>query len=219
VEVEYGTDTLKFVIQEEAAPKTRITASFGVGRRRDPTPCRDMLDEGLAGVEFCVLNTDVQALAASPVPNQLAMGSKITHGLGAGSDPSGGTPGRARGLPSASSTCWRAQTWSSSPLAWAGGNTAPEPRPWWLRSPTELGALTVAVVTKPFGFEGPKRRKQAEDGLAELAGVVDTVITIPTINCSAWFPKAPAFSNPFASPTTSCARRSRASATSSPRPA
>src|SRR5579872_1942375 len=76
---------LKFAIQEETAPKTKIRV-FGVGGGGSNAVAR-MLNEGLSGVEFCVLNTDVQALSASPVPNQLAIGSKITHGLGAGSDP------------------------------------------------------------------------------------------------------------------------------------
>ena len=81
-------DALKFVIQEEVAPRTRIRV-FGVGGGGSNAVAR-MLQEGLAGVEFCVLNTDVQALASSPAPSKLAIGSKITNGLGAGSDPSVG---------------------------------------------------------------------------------------------------------------------------------
>src|SRR6202522_4231636 len=78
-------DSLKFVIEEEVAPKTRIRV-FGVGGGGCNAVAR-MLNEGLSGVEFAVLNTDAQALSASPVPNQLAIGSKMTNGLGAGSDP------------------------------------------------------------------------------------------------------------------------------------
>src|SRR5580658_7312440 len=78
-------EALKFTIEEEVAPKTRIRV-FGVGGGGSNAVAR-MLNEGLSGVEFCVLNTDVQALSASPVPNQLAIGSKLTTGLGAGSDP------------------------------------------------------------------------------------------------------------------------------------
>src|ERR1700747_46718 len=81
-------DALKFAIQEDAAPRTKIRV-FGVGGGGCNAVAR-MLDEGLAGIEFCVLNTDMQALSASPVPKQLAMGAKITNGLGAGSDPAVG---------------------------------------------------------------------------------------------------------------------------------
>src|SRR4051812_13757132 len=77
-------DALKFVIEEEDSPKTRIRV-FGVGGGGSNAVTR-MLDEGLTGVEFCVLNTDLQALSASPAANKLAIGSKVTNGLGAGSD-------------------------------------------------------------------------------------------------------------------------------------
>src|SRR5260370_40949769 len=78
-------DKLKFAIEEEEVPRTRIRV-FGVGGGGSNAVAR-MLNDGLAGVEFCVLNTDSQALAAAPVPDKLAIGAKITNGLGAGSDP------------------------------------------------------------------------------------------------------------------------------------
>jgi cell division protein FtsZ len=78
-------DALKFSMEDDITPKTRIRV-FGVGGGGSNAVAR-MLNEGLTGVEFSVLNTDVQALSASPVPNQLAIGSKVTNGLGAGSDP------------------------------------------------------------------------------------------------------------------------------------
>ena len=81
-------DALKFVIEEEAAPRTKIRV-LGIGGGGSNAVAR-MLIEGLAGVEFFVLNTDLQALAASSVPSQLAIGAKITRGLGAGSDPAVG---------------------------------------------------------------------------------------------------------------------------------
>src|ERR1019366_8235433 len=80
-------DALKFVM-EDPEPRTKIRV-LGVGGGGSNAVAR-MLNEGLSGVEFCVLNTDAQALAASPVPQRLAIGSKITSGLGAGSDPSVG---------------------------------------------------------------------------------------------------------------------------------
>jgi len=186
-------DTLKFVIQEEAAPKTRIRV-FGVGGGGSNAVAR-MLDEGLAGVEFCVLNTDVQALAASPVPNQLAMGSKITHGLGAGSDPSVGRQAALEDTERIIDLLEGADMVFVT--AGLGGGTGTGAAPVVASLAKELGALTVAVVTKPFGFEGPKRRKQAEDGLAELAGVVDTVITIPNDQLLSLVPKGTSFFESF----------------------
>jgi cell division protein FtsZ len=186
-------DALKFVIQEEAAPKTRIRV-FGVGGGGSNAVAR-MLDEGLAGVEFCVLNTDVQALAASPVPNQLAIGSKITHGLGAGSDPSVGRQAALEDTERIIDLLEGADMVFVT--AGLGGGTGTGAAPVVASLAKELGALTVAVVTKPFAFEGPKRRKQAEDGLAELAGVVDTVITIPNDQLLSLVPKGTSFFESF----------------------
>ena len=88
-------DALKFMIEEEAAPKTRIRV-FGVGGGGSNAVAR-MLNEGLTGVEFCVLNTDVQALSASPVPNQLAIGVEGDQRARRGFRSVGGPPGRAGG--------------------------------------------------------------------------------------------------------------------------
>ncbi len=184
---------LKFVIQEEAAPKTRIRV-FGVGGGGCNAVAR-MLDEGLAGVEFCVLNTDVQALAASPVPNQLAIGAKITHGLGAGSDPSVGRQAALEDTERIIDLLEGADMVFVT--AGLGGGTGTGAAPVVASLAKELGALTVAVVTKPFAFEGPKRRKQAEEGLAELAGVVDTVITIPNDQLLSLVPKGTSFFEAF----------------------
>src|SRR5271156_4631238 len=166
---------LKFVIQEEAAPQTKIRV-FGVGGGGCNAVAR-MLNEGLAGVEFCVLNTDVQALSASPVPSQLAIGSKITNGLGAGSDP---LVGRQAALEDTEKIL---EILEGADMVFVtaglGGGTGTGAASVVASLAKELGALTVAVVTKPFGFEGQRRMKQADLGLAELASVVDTVIAIP----------------------------------------
>jgi len=188
-----GLGALKFVIQEEAAPKTRIRV-FGVGGGGCNAVAR-MLNEGLAGVEFCVLNTDVQALAASPVPNQLAIGSKITHGLGAGSDPSVGRQAALEDTERIIDLLEGADMVFVT--AGLGGGTGTGAAPVVASLAKELGALTVAVVTKPFAFEGPKRRKQAEEGLAELASVVDTVITIPNDQLLSLVPKGTSFFESF----------------------
>src|SRR5580692_8274738 len=169
---------LKFVIQEEAAPKTRIRV-FGVGGGGCNAVAR-MLDEGLAGVEFCVLNTDVQALAVSPVPNQLAIGTKITHGLGAGSDPLVGRQAALEDTERIIDLLEGADMVFVT--AGLGGGT---------------GTGAAPVVTKPFGFEGPKRRKQADLGLSELASVVDTVITIPNDQLLDLVPKGTSFFEAF----------------------
>jgi cell division protein FtsZ len=168
-------DALKFVIQEEAAPRTRIRV-FGVGGGGSNAVAR-MLQEGLAGVEFCVLNTDVQALASSPAPSKLAIGSKITNGLGAGSDPSVGRQAALEDTEKIIDLLEGADMVFVT--AGLGGGTGTGAAPVVASLAKELGALTVAVVTKPFAFEGSKRRKQAEQGLTELGGVADTVIAIP----------------------------------------
>jgi cell division protein FtsZ len=184
---------LKFVMQEEEAPKTRIRV-FGVGGGGQNAVAR-MVDAGLSGVEFCVLNTDAQALEASQVPRKLIIGSKITHGLGAGSDPE---VGRQAALEDTEKII---ELLEGSDMVFVtaglGGGTGTGAAPVVASLAKELGALTVAVVTKPFSFEGPKRRKQADLGLAELAGVVDTVITIPNDQLLSLVPKGTSFFDSF----------------------
>jgi cell division protein FtsZ len=166
---------LKFEIQEDIAPKTKIRV-VGVGGGGSNAVAR-MLQDGLAGVEFAVMNTDSQALSVSPAPMKLALGPKITQGLGAGSDPS---IGRQAAL---EDTDRIIEMLEGADMVFVtagmGGGTGTGAAPVVASLAKELGALTVAVVTKPFGFEGTKRRKQADQGLAELASVVDTVIAIP----------------------------------------
>src|ERR1700689_849943 len=167
--------TLKFAIQEDAAPKTRIRV-FGVGGGGCNAVAR-MLDEGLSGVEFCVLNTDVQAISASPVPNQLAMGAQITNGLGAGSDPAVGRQAALEDTERILEILEGADMVFVT--AGLGGGTGTGAAPVVASLAKELGALTVAVVTKPFGFEGRRRMTAADNGLSDLASTVDTVIAIP----------------------------------------
>ena len=188
-----GLDALKFVIQEEITPKTRIRV-FGVGGGGCNAVAR-MLSEGMPGIEFFALNTDAQALAASPAPNQLAIGSKITHGLGAGSDPA---IGRQAALEDTERII---DLLEGSDMVFVtaglGGGTGTGAAPVVASLAKELGALTVAVVTKPFSFEGPKRMRQAEAGLAELASVADTVITIPNDQLLRLAPKGTSFFEAF----------------------
>ncbi len=186
-------DALKFVIEDEIAPKTKIRV-FGVGGGGCNAVAR-MLHEGLNGVEFCVLNTDVQALSASPVPNQLTIGSKVTHGLGAGSDPAVGRQAALEDTEKIIDLLEGADMVFVT--AGLGGGTGTGAAPVVASLAKELGALTVAVVTKPFAFEGPKRRKQADRGLAELGSVVDTVITIPNDQLLDLVPKGTSFFEAF----------------------
>jgi cell division protein FtsZ len=185
-------DALKFVM-EDAEPRTRIRV-LGVGGGGSNAVAR-MFNEGLSGVEFCVLNTDAQALAASPVPQQLAIGTKITSGLGAGSDPSVGRQAALEDTERIIDLLEGADMVFVT--AGLGGGTGTGAAPVVASLAKELGALTVAVVTKPFAFEGPKRRKQAEQGLAELASVVDTVITIQNDQLLDLVPKGTSFFEAF----------------------
>ena len=142
-----------------------------------------------------MLNTDVQALSASPVPNQLAIGSKLTNGLGAGSDPETGRQAALEDTEKIIDLLEGADMVFVT--AGLGGGTGTGAAPVVASLAKELGALTVAVVTKPFAFEGPKRRRQADHGLAELASVVDTVITIPNDQLLDLVPKGTSFFEAF----------------------
>ncbi len=168
-------DALKFAIQEEALLGTRIKV-IGVGGGGSNAVAR-MMSEGMTGVEFHILNTDGQALRASSVPNRVAIGPKITSGLGAGSDPAIGRQAALEDTEKIIEILQGADMVFVT--AGLGGGTGTGAAPVVASLAKELNALTVAVVTKPFSFEGPRRMKQAERGLAELAATVDTVISIP----------------------------------------
>src|ERR1700688_1669692 len=168
-------DALKFAIQEEALLGTKIKV-IGVGGGGSNAVAR-MMDEGLTGVEFHILNTDVQALNASSVPNKLAIGSKVTNGLGAGSDP---TLGRQAALEDTEKII---EVLEGADMVFVttglGGGTGTGAAPIIASLAVEMCALTVAVGTKPFSFEGKRRIAQAERGIAELMDSVDTTIVIP----------------------------------------
>jgi cell division protein FtsZ len=136
-----------------------------------------MVQAGLSGVEFMVANTDAQALKSSPAPMKIQIGNKLTKGLGAGADPN---TGRQAALEDTDSLI---QALSGADMVFVttglGGGTGTGAAPVIASLATELGALTIAVVTKPFKFEGKKRQLQADAGLDALRECVDTVITIP----------------------------------------
>ncbi len=136
-----------------------------------------MIAYDLSGVGFIVANTDSQAMVASEAPVKVQLGAEITKGLGAGSDPEVGkkaaieSEGRLREVLTGADMVFV--------TAGLGGGTGTGGAPIVAEIAKELGALTVAVVTKPFQFEGKKRERQAEEGLAELRNMVDTLIVVP----------------------------------------
>src|SRR5688572_31061861 len=136
-----------------------------------------MVQVGLGGVEFIVANTDMQALDQNAACVKIQIGQKLTKGLGAGADPN---IGREAALEDTESII---QSLSGADMifvtAGLGGGTGTGAAPVIASLASELGALTVAVVTKPFKFEGKKRSMHAEAGLEALRECVDTVITIP----------------------------------------
>ena len=136
-----------------------------------------MIDAGIEGIEFVVANTDLQALKRSHAPVKIQLGGRLTKGLGAGADPE---VGRQAALEDTDKII---EVLEGSDMVFVttglGGGTGTGGAPIVASLATELGALTVAVVTKPFLFEGRRRLQQAEQGLSELHESVDTVITIP----------------------------------------
>jgi len=136
-----------------------------------------MIDAGIEGVEFIAVNTDIQALRNSKAPIKLQIGSSLTRGLGAGSDPEIGKEAALEDTERLIDILQGADMVFVT--AGLGGGTGTGAAPVIAALAMELGILTVAVVTKPFTVEGKKRMMQAEKGLQELYGSVDTIITIP----------------------------------------
>jgi cell division protein FtsZ len=166
---------LRLTLDEEARAGARIKV-VGVGGGGSNAVNR-MVTAGLDGVEFIVANTDLQALKLNAAPHKLQIGSKLTKGLGAGADPN---VGRQAAL---EDTDKLIEALDGADMVFVttglGGGTGTGAAPVIASLASELGALTIAVVTKPFRFEGKKRQIQAEQGLEELRQSVDTVITIP----------------------------------------
>ncbi|MBN2233325.1 MAG: cell division protein FtsZ [Deltaproteobacteria bacterium] len=136
-----------------------------------------MMKAGVQGVDFIVANTDAQALGASPVPAKLQLGSRLTRGLGAGANPDVGRNATIEDTDKISEFLVGADMVFLT--AGMGGGTGTGGAPVIAKLAKEFGALAVAVVTKPFIFEGRKRMRQAEEGLDELRESVDALITIP----------------------------------------
>ena len=166
---------LRLVMDDEGRAGARIKV-VGVGGGGCNAVNR-MVHAGFDGVEFIVANTDVQALRLNAAPVKIQIGAKLTKGLGAGADPN---IGREAAL---EDTDKLIEVLDGADMVFVtsglGGGTGTGAAPVIASLASELGALTIAVVTKPFRFEGKKRAAQAEKGLAELRECVDSVITIP----------------------------------------
>ena len=167
--------TLRLKLDEETRTGARIKV-VGVGGGGSNAVNR-MVAAGLDGVEFIIANTDLQALKLNAAPKKLQIGAKLTKGLGAGADPN---VGRQAALEDTEKLI---EALDGADMVFVttglGGGTGTGAAPVIASLASELGALTIAVVTKPFKFEGKKRQVQAERGLEELRECVDTVITIP----------------------------------------
>jgi cell division protein FtsZ len=167
--------TLRLKLADEIRAGARIKV-VGVGGGGGNAVNR-MVQVGLEGVEFIVANTDLQALQNNAAPVKIQIGSKLTKGLGAGADPN---VGREAALEDTDSLI---QALTGADMVFVttglGGGTGTGAAPVIASLACELGALTIAVVTKPFKFEGKKRLLQADRGLAALRECVDTIITIP----------------------------------------
>ena len=191
--IDSDMNNLKYEIEEEARTGTRIKV-IGVGGGGCNAVAR-MVAEGLEGVEFYAMNTDLQALSACPVANKLQLGGKMTRGLGAGANPEIGRQAALENTDPIIEILQGADMVFVT--AGLGGGTGTGAAPVIASLAKELEALTVAVVTKPFGFEGPRRQRLADEGLAKLAGTVDTVIAIPNDRLLALAPRGTSFFEAF----------------------
>jgi len=152
-----------------------------------------MIDEELEGVEFISMNTDGQALKSSKAQITLQIGKKLTRGLGAGARPEVGR----QALAESEEEVRRALECADLVFVTAGmgGGTGTGAAPLVAEIAREMGALTIGVVTKPFSFEGKKRGRQAQQGLAELRRCVDTMIVVPNDRLLAVVPKGTSFAD------------------------
>jgi cell division protein FtsZ len=166
---------IRISFNEEARNDAKIKV-IGVGGGGGNAVNR-MIDAGMEGIEFIVANTDLQALRMSRAPMKIQLGVKLTNGLGAGANPE---VGRKAALEDSDKII---EALEGADMVFVttglGGGTGTGAAPIIASLASEMGALTVAVVTKPFAFEGKRRMQQAERGIAELMESVDTTIVIP----------------------------------------
>ncbi|MHB1026110.1 MAG: cell division protein FtsZ, partial [Desulfobacteria bacterium] len=149
---------------------------FGVGGGGG-NAINTMIEEGLQGVEFIAANTDAQALSHSLAPLKLQLGARLTKGLGAGANPDIGRQAALEDRDLIREALAGADMVFIT--AGLGGGTGTGAGPVVAEVAKEIGALTVAIVTRPFSFEGLTRKRQADGGTKELRSLVDTIIVIP----------------------------------------
>jgi cell division protein FtsZ len=168
-------DSIRISFNEEARNDAKIKV-IGVGGGGGNAVNR-MIDAGVEGIEFIAANTDLQALRMSHAPVKLQLGVKLTNGLGAGANPE---VGRKAALEDSDKII---EALEGADMVFVttglGGGTGTGAAPIIASLACEMGALTVAVVTKPFSFEGKRRMQQADRGISELMESVDTTIVIP----------------------------------------
>ncbi len=167
---------IRLVEEEDATNNTATIKVVGVGGAGG-NAINNMIDADIQGVGFITANTDLQALASTAAPVQLQLGAELTKGLGAGANPDIGRRAAEEDREHIRETLDGADM--AFITAGMGGGTGTGAAPVIASVAKELGILTVAVVTKPFEFEGRKRKEQAEIGLKSLRSCVDTLITIP----------------------------------------
>jgi cell division protein FtsZ len=186
---------MRLKLDDESRAGARIKV-IGVGGGGSNAVNR-MVAAGFDGVEFIVANTDLQAIRQSAAPVKLQIGGKLTKGLGAGADPN---VGRQAALEDTEKLI---ESLDGADMVFVttglGGGTGTGAAPVIASLASELGALTIAVVTKPFKFEGKKRLAQADRGLDELRECVDTVITIPNERLLATIARNTSVNDAFAS--------------------
>jgi len=136
-----------------------------------------MIDAGIQGVEFIAINTDAQALMLSQAPQRLRIGDKLTKGLGSGGNPEIGMKAAEESVEDLQALVKGADMVFVT--AGIGGGTGTGAAPVIARVAREMGSLTIGVVTKPFSFEGSRRMRSADEGIARLTEHVDTLIVIP----------------------------------------
>ena len=170
--------TIKLTVPNLSELKPRITV-FGVGGAGG-NAVNNMIESRLEGVEFVVANTDAQALLQNAAQRRVQMGTALTQGLGAGSQPQIGAAAAEEALQEIVDHL--AGSHMAFITAGMGGGTGTGAAPVIARAAKEMGILTVGVVTKPFHFEGARRQATAERGIEELARYVDTLIVIPNQN-------------------------------------
>lgn len=169
---------LNIGMPEPTELRPRLTV-FGVGGAGG-NGVNNMIDAGLEGVEFVVANTDAQALQHSRAPQKIQLGAGLTQGLGAGAQPEVGQAAAEEAIDQILAHLQGAHMVFVT--AGMGGGTGTGAAPVIAKAAKEMGILTVGVVTKPFDFEGARRQRMAEAGIAALQEHVDTLIVIPNQN-------------------------------------